>query len=120
MEQTTPSTTIQIRQDSNESGPYISNILHDYDDDETVTKKLAKYGYDNNVDVKPAAAVSNLNLNLNQVVVSDSAPEDSASHSIQTSTIEDDTVSTEVPIDPDDMANAMREFALLKAEYLEH
>ena len=63
MEQTTPSTTIQIRQDSNESGPYISNILHDYDDDETVTKKLAKYGYDNDVvvDAKPAAATCNSN-----------------------------------------------------------
>ena len=73
MEQTTPSTTIQIRQDSNESGPYISNILHDYDDDETVTKKLAKYGYDNDVvDVKPAASVSS-SSNQEVVTVSDLA-----------------------------------------------
>ena len=115
MEQTNPSTTIQIRQDSNESGPYISNILHDYDDDETVTKKLAKYGYDNNVvDVKPAADTDTCNSNRNQEVaaVTDSAPQDSTSPSVSTTA----KTSTEVPIDPIDMADAIREFALLKAE----
>jgi len=112
MEQTTPSTTIQIRQDSNESGPYISNILHDYDDDDTVTKKLAKYGYDtnDNLDVKPAAAISSSNQEV--VAVTDSAPQDSTSLSVSTTT----TTETEIPIDPKDMADAMREFVLLKAE----
>ena len=109
MDMENPSTTIQIRQDSNESGPYISNILHDYDDDETVTKKLAKYGYDNDVvDVKPAAAVSS----SNQVAVTDSAPQDSTSPSVSTTT----TTTTSREVDPIDMADAIREFALLKSE----
>jgi len=117
MEQTTPSTTIQIRQDSNESGPYISNILHDYDDDETVTKKLAKYGYDNNdnVDVKPAAATCNGNSNQGdnhqEVVAATDQEVVTMSPSVSTT-----ATSKEVPIDPIDMANAIREFALLKAE----
>ena len=118
MEQQNPSTTsIQIRQDSSESGPSISNILHDYDDDETVTKKLAKYGYDYDVDVKPAAAAT-CNSNQEAVTVSDSAPE-STSHSQSiptTSPSVSTTTTTEIPIDPKDMADAIREFALLKAE----
>ena len=89
---------------------HITNVLSDYDDDDTIAKKLAKYGYDNDADGdrKPAARGGT-------VVSIPPAPPAARLSAASTGTEK----SEEGKEDEDtniDMADAIREFALLTAE----
>jgi len=83
----------------------LTNVLTDYDDDDTIAKKLAKYGYDNDADGdrKPAARGGT-------VVSVPPAPPTARLSAASTGT------SQEGQEDNIDMADAIREFALLTAE----
>jgi len=88
----------------------LTNVLTDYDDDDTIAKKLAKYGYDNDADGdrKPAARGGT-------VVSIPPAPPTARLSVASTGTekLEEGQEDEDTNID---MADAIREFALLTAE----
>ena len=90
---------------------HITNVLTDYDDDDTIAKKLAKYGYDNDADGdrKPAASRGGT------VVSIPPAPPAARLSAASTGTekLEEGKEDEDTNID---MADAIREFALLTAE----
>jgi len=79
----------------------LTNVLTDYDDDDTIAKKLAKYGYDIDAvgDRKPASRGG--------TVVNIPPPPPTARLSAASEEGQEDNI---------DMADAIREFALLTAE----